>query len=200
MTLTDQVILRLKCITPAAPDEEDNRQLTAKQLIKEETNMAFDAFLKIDGIPGESTDDKHKDWIEILSFSYGVTQKRSPTPGGASAERADFADLSIVKALDKASPKIFAACASGKHLRTVTVELCRAGGDKVKYMEYKLSNCIVSSYRPGGSAQGVETLPLEEVAFNYGKIEMSYTVQKRPDGTGGGQVAAGWDLQLNKPV
>jgi type VI secretion system secreted protein Hcp len=165
--------------------------------------MAFDAFLKIDGIPGESTDDKHKDWIEVLSYSHGVSQRASgsaSTAGGASAERADFVDFSIVKALDKASPKIFEATATGKHLKTVTVELCRAGGDKVKYMEYKLSNCIVSSYRPGGSAAGGESLPLEEVSFNYGKIELSYTQQKRADGSGGGQVAAGWDLEANKKV
>ena len=61
--------------------------------------MAFDAFLKIDGVPGESTDDKHKDWIEVLSYSTGVSQKSSgsaSTAGGASAERADFQDFSIV--------------------------------------------------------------------------------------------------------
>lgn len=165
--------------------------------------MAFDAFCKVDGIPGESTDDKHKDWIEILSFSYGVSQPASgaaSTAGGASAERADFADFSIVKALDKASPKLFEACAQGKHIKEVTIELCRAGGDKVKYMEYKLTNCIVSSFRPGGSAAGGESLPLEEVAFNFGKIEIVYTQQKREDGSGGGNVPAGWDLQANKKV
>ena len=163
--------------------------------------MAFDAFLKIDGVPGESTDDKHKDWIEVLSYSTGVSQRSSgsaSTAGGASAERADFQDFSIVKALDKASPKIALACAKGTHIKEVKLELCRAGGDKVKYMEYKLSNCIVSSYRPGGSGHGGETLPLEEVSFNYGKVEWTYTQQKREDGSGGGQVAANWDLQANK--
>ncbi len=165
--------------------------------------MAFDAFLKIEGVPGESTDDKHKDWIEILSFNYGVTQRASgsaSTGGGASAERANFADFTVVKALDKATPKIFEACATGKHIPTVTLELCRAGGDKVKYMEYKLSNVIISSSRPGGSSQGGETLPLEELSFNYGKIELAYTQQKRADGSGGGQVAAGWNLETNKKV
>ncbi len=165
--------------------------------------MAFDAFLKIDGVPGESTDDKHKDWIEVLSFSWGVSQRASgsaSTGGGATAERADFQDFSIVKALDKASPKIALACADGTHIKEVIIELCRAGGDKVKYMEYKMSNAIISSVRPGGSAQGGETLPLEEVSFNYGKIEWTYTQQKRADGSGGGQVAAGWDLEANKKV
>jgi type VI secretion system secreted protein Hcp len=165
--------------------------------------MAFDTFMKIDGIPGESTDDKHKDWIEVLSFSTGITQPTSgsaSTAGGATSERANFQDFSVVKALDKASPKIALACADGTHIKEVILELCRAGGDKVKYMEYKLSNCIISSYRPGGSAKGGETLPLEELSFNYGMIEWTYTQQKRADGSGGGQVAAGWDLEKNTKV
>ena len=165
--------------------------------------MAFDAFIKIDGIPGESSDDKHKDWVEILSYSMGITQPTSgsaSTSGGATSERAHFLDFSIVKALDKASPKIAQACAGGQHIKEVKVELCRAGGDKVKYMEYKMSDCIISSFRPGGSAHGGETLPLEEVAFNYGKIEFTYTQQKRADGSGGGNVAGGWDLEANKKI
>ena len=165
--------------------------------------MAFDAFLNVDGIPGESTDDAHADWIEVLSYSTGVSQTASGSAssgGGASSERADFQDFSIVKALDKASPKLSVACADGTHISEVVLELCRAGGDKVKYMEYKLSDCIVSSHRPGGSSQGGETLPLEEVSFNYGKIEWTYTQQKRADGGGGGNVAGGWDLEKNVKV
>jgi type VI secretion system secreted protein Hcp len=156
--------------------------------------------LKIDGIPGESTDDKHKDWIEIVSFSWGASQPASSTAssaGGASAERADFQDLSIVKLLDKASPKIALACADGTHIKEVLIELCRAGGDKVKYMEYKLSECIVSSVSVGGGGGGI---PSESVSFNYGKIQWTYTAQKRGDGTGGGNVPAGWDLTNNKKI
>lgn len=165
--------------------------------------MAFDAFLKIDGIDGESTDDKHANWIEVISYSTGISQTASgsaSTAGGATSQRADFQDFSIAKALDKSSPKIALGCADGTHIKSVILELCRAGGDKVKYMEYKLSNCIVSSFRPGGSAGGTEKLPLEEVSFNFGKIEWIYTQQKRADGSGGGQVAAGWDLEKNKKV
>lgn len=165
--------------------------------------MAFDAYLEIEGIPGESSDDAHKDWIEVLSFSSGVSQTASGSAssgGGASAERADFQDFSIVKTLDKASPKIALACADGTHIKSIILELCRAGGDKVKYMEYKMTNCIVSSFHPGGSAQGGETLPLEEVTFNFGKIEWIYTQQKRADGSGGGNVAAGWNLEKNAKV
>jgi type VI secretion system secreted protein Hcp len=165
--------------------------------------MAFDAFLKVDGIPGESTDDAHPDQIEVLSYSSGVSQRSSASAssgGGASSERADFQDFSIVKTLDKASPKLAVACADGTHIPEVVLELCRAGGNKLKYMEYKMSDCIVSSVRPGGSSQGGETLPLEEVSFNYGKIEWIYTQQKRADGSGGGNVAAGWDLEKNVKI
>lgn len=163
--------------------------------------MAFDAFLKIDGIPGESTDDKHKDWIEIASYNWGVSQPASATAsssGGATSERANFQDLHVTKTLDKATPKLALACADGTHIKEVTLELCRAaGGQKLKYMEYKLSNCIVSSLSGSGSGGGE---PTENLAFNYGKLEVTYTQQKRADGSGGGNVAAGWDLQSNKKL
>jgi type VI secretion system secreted protein Hcp len=161
----------------------------------------FDAFLKVEGVEGESLDDKHKNWIEILSFSSGANQPASATrssSGGATAERVDLHDFSIVKALDKASPKLFEACCTGKHFKEVKIELCRAGESKVKYMEYKLEEAIVSSIRPGGSSKGAEALPLEEVSFNYGKIKLTYTQQKRSDGSGGGNVDAGWDATANK--
>jgi len=163
--------------------------------------MAFDAFLKIDGIPGESTDDKHKDWIEILSYSCGASQPGSgaaSSGGGRSAERVDLQDFSIVKTLDKASPKLFLHCCNGRHIKEIMLELCRAGGDKHKYMEYKLENVIVSSVRPGGSAQGGETLPLEEVTFNYGKINVTYTQTDHKTGMPGGQVSSHWDAVTNK--
>lgn len=165
--------------------------------------MAFDAFLKIDTIDGESTDSKHAGWIEILSFMHGMSQptsKVASSAGGATSARVNIQDLRVTKFIDKASVKLAEACCSGKHFGRVTMELCRAGGDKMTYMEVKLSNAIVSSVRPGGSAGDSEDVPREEVAFNFGKIEWKYTQQKRADGTGGGSVAAGWDLQKNVKV
>jgi type VI secretion system secreted protein Hcp len=163
--------------------------------------MAYDTFLKIDGIPGESTDDKHKDWIEILSFSHGISQPAHATAssaGGGTAERVDHADFEIVKHMDKASPKIYEFCCTGKHIKSVLIEMCRAGGDKVRYMEVKLEEVIVSSVRPGGSSQSASGFPTEAVSFNYGKVKWTYTQQKRADGSGGGNVTGGWDLTANK--
>ncbi len=163
--------------------------------------MAFDCFLKIDGLDGESTDDKHKQWIEILSYSHGVSQPASGSSssgGGRSAERCDHQDFSIVKTLDKASAKLNLFCCNGKHVANVKVELCRASENKEKYMEYLMTDVIVASVRPGGSAQGGESLPLEEVSFNYGKITWNYIVTDHKTGKPGGNVQAHWDLVANK--
>nr|WP_319490546.1 type VI secretion system tube protein Hcp [uncultured Desulfobacter sp.] len=163
--------------------------------------MASDAFLKIDGIKGESTDDKHKDEIEILSYNWGVSQMASGTAsssGGGTTSRADFQDLSIVKEMDSASPLLNKACWSGTHIKEVTLKLNRAAGDdRVKYMEYKLENVIVSSVSIGGGGGGV---PTESVTFNYGKITTTYTKQARQGGGGAGEVPAGWDLEKNKNI
>ncbi len=161
----------------------------------------FDAFCKIEGIPGESTDDKHKDWIEILSYSHNITQPKSVTKssaGGAGSGRCEHGEFVVVKQLDKASPKLYEYCSSGKHIKEVLIEFCRAGGDKLKYMEVKMEEVIISSVSPGGSAKGSDEIPSEELRFDYGKIKWTYTQQKRGDGSGGGNVTGGWDLTANK--
>src|SRR5262249_51821707 len=163
----------------------------------------FDAFIKLDGIPGESTDDKHKEWIEVLSFNHGITQPVSATAssaGGAPSERCQHQDFVIVKYLDKASPKLYEFCSTGQPIKEITLELCRAGGDKLKYMEVKMEEAIVSHVAPGGNGKAGDNLPTESVSFNYGRIKWTYTQQKRPDGTGGGNVTGGWDLTANKKM
>jgi type VI secretion system secreted protein Hcp len=161
--------------------------------------MAFDGFIQISGIPGESSDDKHQNWIEMISYNHGLAQSVSSTAssvGGASAERADFHDFTFTKQMDMASPKLSIACADGTHIDTITVELCRAGTNKMKFMEYKLTNCLISSISTNGGGD----FPTEEVAINFGKIEWSYTQQKRHGGGAAGNVASGWDLQKNSKV
>ena len=161
--------------------------------------MAFDAFLQIDGIPGESSDAKHSEWIEITSFSHSMDQPASATAssaGGATAERVNHSTFNFSHLLDKASPKLYEAVCTGKHIKSITLELCRSGGDKMKYMEIKLEQVLVSSIAPTGSAD--TDFPRETVKLSYGKIKWTYTQQKRADGAGGGNVSAGWDLTANK--
>lgn len=178
--------------------------------------MAFDAYLKIDGIPGESLDTNHKDWIELLSFEFGASQATSATAssaGGASAERVNLSEFAIKKFIDKASPKLFEACCRGQHIKEITLQVNRAGGDQVRYMEVKLEEVIVSSVDlegmasfsqagGGGASDSVHDtrhdLPSEEVKLNFARIKVTYTQQKRSDGQGGGNITGGWDRTRNR--
>ena len=162
--------------------------------------MAFDAFLKVGDVEGESTDDKHKGWIEILSYNQQITQPTSgsmSSGGGISAERANFQNFSIVKALDKASPKLALACSNGQHYPEVTVQLCRATENKAQYMEYKMEDVLVTKYSPGGSSSGGEALPVEEVSFAFGKITWIYTELDHKTGQSKGNLDTHWDLTTN---
>jgi type VI secretion system secreted protein Hcp len=160
--------------------------------------MAGDCFLKIDGIPGESTDANHKEWIEVMSYSSGVAQMAAgerSTGGAATGGRCSHQDISIVKELDKASPTINLYCCQGKHIPNVVIELCRATGNKEKYMEYKMEDVIISSVSVGGGSGG---LPSESVTFNYGKLTWNYIQTDHKTGEAKGNVEKYWSLIDNK--
>ena len=161
--------------------------------------MSFDGYLKIEGIVGESLDAEHKDWIEITDFRYMVEQIVSATAssaGGATAGKSNFPDITIGKYIDKASPKLFESCASGKHFKTVVIHINRAGGKQEKYLEIKMEEVIITSVISGGNNHG--DLPTENVNFNYGRISFTYVQQKRATGTAGGNISGGWDRVANK--
>lgn len=162
--------------------------------------MAFDAFMKIDEIDGESTDVKHPGWIEIIRYGTGVKQTVSTTAssaGGASAERADFSSFTIRKLLDKSSPKLALACAAGTHINQIVIDLCRAGADKVSFMTYTMKNCLIQKVITTKGDDTAANFPSETVKINYGAIQWRYTQQKRQGGGAAGNVATGWDLQRN---
>ncbi|RMT48145.1 hypothetical protein ALP14_200117 [Pseudomonas amygdali pv. myricae] len=164
-------------------------------------DMAFDAYLKIDGIPGEALDAQFKDWIEMENFDIGASQSASATAssaGGATSGRARMSDLFFRKTVDKATPKLHEACCSGKHFKEVTIAVNRAGTDKLKYLEIVLEEVIISSVSLNGNGDVEGGFPTETVRLNYGRIKMTYTQQKRADGQGGGQVVGGWDGIANK--
>jgi len=161
--------------------------------------MASDMFIQIGDIKGESTDHAHKEWIEILSFNHGVSQMAQAGhsgTGGGSTQRADFQDFSIVKTLDKASPKLNEACALGTIHKMIIVHLCKSTTDKTVYMEYKMEDAIISSVSIGGGGGGEAT---ESVTINYGKFRWNYTPVDK-DGKKSGNIPSGWDLQENKKL
>ena len=163
----------------------------------------FDSFLQLDGVPGEATDDKHKDWIEILSYSHDMMQPVSSTKssaGGASSGRSQHGDFQITKYVDKASPKLYESVSNGKAFGKAKIEVCRAGGSQVKFLEVTLEEVMISSVSLGstGHSKNGDELPTETVHLNYGKIEWTYTQQKRKDGSGGGNVTGKYDLTAGK--
>jgi len=162
--------------------------------------MATDTFLKIDGISGESTDDKHKDWIELLSYKHGMNQPVSAASGtgGRTAQRVNMADFSVMKVLDKASPHLAQACCDGRHIKEVKVELCEASGDKHTFMVYTMEDVVISGLQPASSQEGDK--PQESVTFNFGKIKWEYTPIGH-DGKPGSKVGPlGWNLEENKKI
>lgn len=158
---------------------------------------AVDYFLKIDGIQGESEDDKHKNEIQLESWSFGETQAGSfATGGGGGAAKVQMQDFHFVKKVDKSGPKLFLACATGEHIAKAVLVCRKAGKDQQEYMKITLSDNLISSYHTSGSG-GSDIVPLEEVSINFAKIEYEYKEQK-PDGTLGGTTKAEFDLKKMK--
>ena len=160
--------------------------------------MASDIFLKIGDIKGESLDSKHKDEIDVMSFSWGVTQTGTGAfggGGGAGAGKAQFNDFHFSSKTNKASPKLFLACASGEHIKDATLSVRRgseSGQSQGDYLIIKMNDVLISSYQTGGSAQ--EDRPTDQVSMNFAKIEFTYKPQKA-DGSLDAGITAGWDLK-----
>ena len=163
--------------------------------------MAVDFFLKLDGADykGESQDHKHKEEIQLESWSWGASQQgTSSAGGGGGAGKVSMQDVHFTMMMNKASPMLMLACATGKHIPT-GILTCRKAGDKpLEYLKIKLTDILVSSYQTGGSAHGGD-LPVEQIAINFAKIELEY-VPQRKDGTGDPSVKAGYDLKKSEKV
>src|SRR5437899_8104931 len=140
--------------------------------------MAVDCFLKIDGIEGESADAKHGKEISIESFSFGATQTGTMAfGGGGGAGKANFQDFHFTMKVNKASPKLFLACATGQHIKEATLTCRKAGGGQQEFITWKFSDLLVSSYTDSGHGSGDE-LPMDSISLNYSKLEVDYKPQK----------------------
>lgn len=132
------------------------------------------AYIKFDGVDGESTDADHKDWINIQSLSSGIQRPRSDSTGGLGPAFAS--DIIVVKQLDKSSPKLAESVAKGTVFPSVQFHLTRRVGTEreATYYTYELKNVIVTSYQVGGSGSASESRPTETLSLNFEEIKVTY--------------------------
>lgn len=163
--------------------------------------MAFDAYLKIDSIPGECTDKGHEQWIQLLAFNHGVNQPHKTVTGGGGSrggvERCEHQDFTITKFIDKATPKLNLHCCNGKNLQKVKVEICRQVDSKVAYMTYEFETCLIRSVSIHGNPAGDGQQPMEEVRFSYAKINWKYTEVDPKSNQPKGDTMSYWDMLSN---
>ena len=138
---------------------------------------AVDYFLKIDGIQGESRDERHKDEIEIESFSWGETQSGTfAGGGGGGAGKVSAQDFHFTMPVNKASPALFLACAQGDHIKNAILTCRKAAREE--FLKVTMNDLLVSSFQIGGTG-GV--VPADQISLNFAKIEVEY---KEQDATG----------------
>ena len=161
--------------------------------------MADDLFLKIDGVPGESTDANHKDEINILSYSWGESQPAAPSSGGGGAAgKVTMQDFHFTMRANKASPKLFLACANGAHIKNSILTVRRPGAGAPEFLKWTLTDVTVASYQTADNTPAGDPLT-DQVNLRFAKIEVEYRPVK-PDGSLDAPIKAGWDLTANKPV
>ncbi|MBL8231252.1 MAG: type VI secretion system tube protein Hcp [Bryobacterales bacterium] len=158
---------------------------------------AFDAFLELDGIKGETEDKQLPNHIELLSYSFGASQAGAfAYGGGGGAGKCQFQDFHFNKRCDKASTDLFLHCATGKHIKKATMKVRKASGKQEIYFKAEFTDILVSSYTVSGQGSG-DPIPTESISFNFDKLQISYNLQKS-DGTMVGFVDKFWSLKANQ--
>ena len=157
--------------------------------------MAADIFAKIGDIKGESLDDKHKGEIEVLSWSWGLTHAGTTSGGGGGgAGKASFHDLSFTHKIDKASPVLMKACATGVHLKEATITHRKAGKGQQEFLIFKMNDLIVTAVATGDDGEGGQH---ETVSLAFAKIDLEYKPQKA-DGSLDAGIHFKYDIKAQK--
>lgn len=157
--------------------------------------MAVDMFIKIGAIKGESVDHKHGGEIDILAWSWGMSNSGTAhTGGGAGAGKVNVQDLSITKYIDRSSTDLMLAACNGKHFPDALLTVRKAGEKPLEYLKITLTDVLITSVSTGGS--GGEDRLTENVSLNFAKVKVEYTPQKK-DGAGDATLSMSWDIAKN---
>lgn len=157
--------------------------------------MSVDMFMEIDGIKGESRDKGHKEAIDVLSWSWGLSNSGTfHTGGGGGSGKVDVENLSFTKYVDKASADLQLVCCNGKHLKGAKLFVRKAGENPLEYITIELTDCLVTQVSTGST--GSEDRLTEEIRLNFGKVHFAYKLQdEKGAGKDGGQYT--WDVAGN---
>lgn len=158
--------------------------------------MSVDMFLKVEGASGESKDSNHQGQTDVLSFTWGAIQPHSmASGGGAGVGKVAFQDLNIVANIDKCYPAVLKHCATGKHLGSVELSLCKAGGTQIEYSKITLTDVLVTSVTVSGTSSGETTVV--NYSFQAAKVKTQYWEQTNQGGKGA-ESQMGFDIKQNK--
>ena len=162
--------------------------------------MAVDMFMKIVGgsnpIGGESKDKVHAGEIDVLAWSWGLSNNGTTHTGaGSGSGKANVQDLSFTKYVDKSTPKIILGSLAGTHFTTATLVVRKAGDKPLEYLTITLSDVLISSVSSGGS--GGEDRLTENVTLNFGQLKVAYKEQDSTGGQKGGDITAAWNVAQN---
>jgi len=156
--------------------------------------MAIDTHIKFDGVEGESTHQDHKGEVEVLSWSWGVSNASLAAGGGSGKGKATPGDLSITHRYDKASPVLAKKCAQGVHFPTVTMTSRKSGEGQKDFLKVTMKEVFITSVQPSGGSGGDI---LESISMSYGSVDFAYKPQDEKGGLGG-EVKFGWDVKTTK--
>ncbi len=159
--------------------------------------MPADMFLKINGVDGESNDEKHKNEIEIENYAFGVSQQGTMSfGGGGGAGKAQFQDFQFTKRVDKGTPNLFVAAATGRHFDQAKLTVRKAGGKQEEYLKVTFKDVIISNYSTSGSEGAV---PLESMSLNFTEAVYEYSPQSKSGGLEGA-VTGGYNVKENRKI
>lgn len=152
-------------------------------------------YLKIQGMEGDVSAKGHEKWIEVSCMNFNVSRNINTKPGAVSdreSTRPSISEIEISKTIDKTSPHLFSEACVGKS-KLVNLDICRTGETLSAYVQYTLSNAIISYYGIIISSDTHGLQPTEKIRINFDKIEMKvipFDAKHNP----GSPIPAGYDL------
>ena len=156
----------------------------------------MDMFIKIGDLKGESRDKVHKESIDVLSWSWGLSNSGSAhMGGGAGSGKVHVQDLSFTKYIDASSNALIDACCTGKHFKQATLIMRKAGGSPLEYVVITLDEVMIGAVSTGGS--GSEDRLTESVTLHFAKFKFSYQPQKADGSKDGGTRDVAYNIAEN---